>query len=133
MLEKMHLKINTLRQELCPAAAGRQRLELPADQKSFQRGAGFFLFGSLSFFLQAKGSAVLRGRGQSCSSGGFVRAAGTRGSGPAAPWHPLCLADGGGRVGTSPPSQRKACKKKKILGFGWFCYFFFNEKPETLT
>lgn len=50
MLEKMHLKINTLRQELCLAAAGRHRLELPAHQKSLQRGAGLFCF-STPFLL----------------------------------------------------------------------------------
>lgn len=67
MLEKMHLKINTLRQELCPAAAGRQRLELPEDQKSIQRGAGVFASCFLCFFSQANGSAIPGGCGQSCT------------------------------------------------------------------
>lgn len=103
MLEKMLLKINTLRQELCPAAAGRQRLELPADQKSLQRGAEFLLLGSFSFF-QANGSAVPRGMWAELVLLGFVCGSGTHRSDLPAPWHLLCPADGGCGEGTSPSS-----------------------------
>lgn len=72
MLEKMHLKINTLRQELCPAAAGRHRLELPTHQKSLQRQAGLFRFSVPFLFFPANGTAVPRGCRQSGCPGDFV-------------------------------------------------------------